>query len=101
MKSPDHRSPEQTDLIGPDAEWTRKAVLTVEEVAAVLRLGRSATYNAVRKGQIPSRRFGRRILVPVSALQAMLEPEGSRVAEPTAQNEQQSAVSWIGPTPVA
>jgi excisionase family DNA binding protein len=30
------------------------AVLTVEEAAALLRIGRSAAYQAVRRGEIPS-----------------------------------------------
>jgi excisionase family DNA binding protein len=49
-----------------------RAVLTVEEVASLLGLGRSAAYEAARRGQIPTRRLGRRIVVPVPALLAWL-----------------------------
>ena len=42
--------------------------LTVEETASVLGLGRTATYEAVRRGQLPSRRLGHRIIIPVPAL---------------------------------
>ena len=35
------------------------AVLTVEETAAVLRIGRSSAYDGVRRGDIPSIRVGR------------------------------------------
>jgi excisionase family DNA binding protein len=37
-------------------------------VAALLGLGRTATYEAARRGEIPSRRLGRRVVVPVPAL---------------------------------
>jgi len=45
-----------------------RITLTVEETASVLGLGRTATYEAVRRGQLPSRRLGRRIIIPVPAL---------------------------------
>ena len=38
--------------------------LTVPEAAAVLRLGLTATYEAITRGQIPSLRFGRKLRVP-------------------------------------
>lgn len=53
--------------------WTDCATLTVPEAANVLGIGRSAGYEAVRSGQIPSLRIGRRLLVPVSALRSLLE----------------------------
>lgn len=46
----------------------QRAVITVEEAARLLGLGRSAAYEAARRGQIPTRRLGRRVLVPVPAL---------------------------------
>ena len=57
-----------------------RTVLTVEEVASLLGLGRSATYEAARRGQIPTRRLGRRIVVPVPALLAWLGVAGSTTA---------------------
>ena len=50
-------------------------VLTVEETATVLRLSRGATYEAVRQGQIPSLRLGRRLLIPKAGLVALLRPQ--------------------------
>ncbi|MBW3591044.1 MAG: helix-turn-helix domain-containing protein [Actinobacteria bacterium] len=47
-------------------------VYTVEEVAELLRIGRSAAYEAVRRGQIPALRFGRRLRIPRSALDQLL-----------------------------
>lgn len=45
-----------------------RATITVEEMARVLNLGRSATYEATRRGELPTRRVGRRLVVPVPAL---------------------------------
>lgn len=56
----DHETDEQC--------WT----YTVEEVSVLLRIGRSAAYEAVRTGQIPSLRIGRRLLVPRAALEQLL-----------------------------
>ena len=36
---------------------------TVPEVAALVGISRSTAYECVRRGEIPSRRFGRRIVV--------------------------------------
>lgn len=53
-----------------------RATLTVEEAAEVIGLSRSLAYKAVRSGQIPSIRFGKRLLVPRIALQRMIEGAG-------------------------
>jgi excisionase family DNA binding protein len=45
-----------------------KATITIEQTAQVLRLGRTAAYDAARRGELPTRRLGRRLLVPVPAL---------------------------------
>lgn len=47
-------------------------VLTVEDVAALLKMSRSAAYEAINRGDLPSRRLGRRILVPVPLLREWL-----------------------------
>ncbi|MFQ5968122.1 MAG: helix-turn-helix domain-containing protein [Acidimicrobiia bacterium] len=43
-------------------------VLTVPEVAQVLRIGRNAAYQLVREGVIPHVRLGKTIRVPKAAL---------------------------------
>ena len=48
------------------------AVLTVEEAAVLLRIGRQSAYQAVRAGEIPTIRVGRRLLVPRARLERML-----------------------------
>lgn len=52
-----------------------RQLLTVEETAALLRIGRSATYEAARCGQIPSVRLGRRVLIPKRPLMRLLAGE--------------------------
>ncbi len=49
-----------------------KLTITVEEAATILGIGRSAAYEAARSGELPVRRIGRRLLVPVPALRAWL-----------------------------
>ena len=49
-----------------------RLTVTVEEAASLLSLGRTAAYEAARRGEIPTRRLGRRLLVPVAALLAWL-----------------------------
>ena len=53
--------------IGLD-EIEARLTLSVAEVASLLGLGRTAAYEAARRGEIPSRRLGRRVIIPVPAL---------------------------------
>jgi excisionase family DNA binding protein len=50
-------------------------VLTVPEVAKVLRISRNRAYEAVRTGAIPSVRLGRRVLVLKSEVRALFQKE--------------------------
>lgn len=52
---------------------SERLVLTVAEARQKLGLSKGSIYEAVRSGQIPSIRFGRRILIPVAALHRLLE----------------------------
>lgn len=47
-------------------------VLTVEEAAELLRISRGLAYEACHRGDLPSIRLGRRILVPKDELLARL-----------------------------
>lgn len=49
-------------------ELGAKATISVEQAAKVLGVGRTAAYEAARRGQFPTRRLGRRLVVPVPAL---------------------------------
>jgi len=50
-----------------------RATITIEQTAQLLGLGRTAAYDAARRGELPTRRLGGRLLVPVSALLTWLE----------------------------
>ena len=54
---------------------TEQHVMTVEEAAVILRISRNGAYEAVKRGEIPSIRIGRRILVPRIAFEKMLNGE--------------------------
>jgi excisionase family DNA binding protein len=64
-------------------------VYTVEEAAALLQIGRSAAYEAARRGELPTVRIGRSLRVPRHALEALLglenghDPAENRVAGKT------------------
>ncbi|HZO89784.1 MAG TPA: helix-turn-helix domain-containing protein [Chthonomonadaceae bacterium] len=58
-------------------------MLTVEEAAAVLRVGRNTVYEAIRSGEVPSLRIKRRILVPKSALLHLLGGHGRGSESPS------------------
>ena len=49
-----------------------RPLLRVEEVAAELGIGRTAAYEACRRGELPTLHFGRRIFVPTARLLKML-----------------------------
>ncbi|HEV2890302.1 MAG TPA: helix-turn-helix domain-containing protein [Frankiaceae bacterium] len=51
-------------------------ILTVEETARLLRVSRGLAFAAVRQGDIPSVRVGRRILIPKTQLLAWLADAG-------------------------
>lgn len=44
------------------------ATLTVEQTAPIVGLGRTAAYDAVKRGDIPARRVNGRVVIPVPAL---------------------------------
>jgi excisionase family DNA binding protein len=62
----------QSDPLSTDIS-TLPPVMTVPEVSAFLRLGRSVTYELLRRGVIPHIRLGKQIRVSRTALLAYLE----------------------------
>lgn len=64
---------------------TVRLTLTVEEAAGTLGISRAFAYEAVKRGEIPSIRIGRRVLVPRAALERLLTGRGAAAAasEPT------------------
>jgi excisionase family DNA binding protein len=47
----------------------------IEEAARILRIGRNQAYEAARRGEIPTIKIGKRLLVPCDALDRMLRGE--------------------------
>jgi excisionase family DNA binding protein len=58
--------------VGAVAPVEDRLTLTVEEAATLLGISRAFAYEAVNRGEIPSIRIGRRILVPKAALQRFI-----------------------------
>ena len=52
----------------PAASTLESDVLTVDQAAALLRVGRNAVYDAVNRGEIPHRRIGKTIRLSRTAL---------------------------------
>jgi excisionase family DNA binding protein len=62
-----------------------RLTLKVEEAAKLLGIGRNTAYEAVRTGEIPVVKFGRRLLVPREALNRLLAQEPSAACAVGAQ----------------
>jgi excisionase family DNA binding protein len=45
-----------------------RLTISVEETAQLLGIGRTAAYEAARRGELPTRRIGKRIVIPVALL---------------------------------
>jgi excisionase family DNA binding protein len=55
-----------------------RLTMTVTETADALGISRNTAYQLVRKGDIPSVRLGRRLVIPKTALNAWLERQADR-----------------------
>lgn len=55
-----------------DNDEDKSLTMGVDRAARLLGIGRDACYNAIRAGQLPSIRMGRKILVPKVALARLL-----------------------------
>lgn len=68
------------DMKGPGATKGRRGIslselpdiLTVEETIGVLRLGRNSVYEGIRRGEIPAIRIGRRLVIPKTGIERLL-----------------------------
>ena len=47
--------------------------LTIEEAGALLGISRALAYELVKRGELPSLRLGRRVVVPRKALEEFVE----------------------------
>lgn len=62
---------------------TKRETLTVLEAAQVLGIGRSRTYRALRSGELPARKLGKRWLIPRVALGRWLAEVTAKSLTPT------------------
>jgi excisionase family DNA binding protein len=59
-----------------EEDLVERQTLTVEEAARLLGISRTSAYEAVRRGELPVLRIGRRYVVPRVALERMLDQVG-------------------------
>jgi excisionase family DNA binding protein len=55
-----------------DSHRIEPLAVSVEEAAQLLGIGRSLAYEAARRGELRTVRLGRRLLVPVAAIEHLL-----------------------------
>lgn len=67
-----HPSPRSDHRVAIKLDLPKSATISVEEAGQLLGIGRSAAYEAVRRGEIPVLPIGRRYRVPVPRLLALL-----------------------------
>lgn len=54
-----------------------RQTMTVEEAAEVLGISRNLAYELVQRGELPSLRLGRRVVVPRAAMERLLGVEAN------------------------
>ncbi len=69
-----------------------RATHTVSEVAKILGVGRSTTYEAINRGEIPHLRLGNRIVIPRAGIESLLSGDASNDQSPSASDEELRAV---------
>ncbi len=57
-----------------------KLTVTIEETAVALGIGRNSAYAAAHTGEIPAIKVGKRLLVPLAALEKMLSAPDTKAA---------------------
>lgn len=66
----------------------RKSFYRISELAEILNLGRTATYQLVRSGKIPTIRIGRAIRIPVEALERWIAEQNGNTTGSTQEGHQ-------------
>lgn len=61
-------------------------VLTVTDVARLLKIGKNNAYDLIKKGDIPAIKLGRKIIVPKNSLIEFLLDEGNYMVLKRRQN---------------
>jgi excisionase family DNA binding protein len=60
---------------------TERKTTTLDHAAQVLGISRNSAYAAAKRGEIPTIRLGRLLLVPIAALDRLLNGGEPRVAQ--------------------
>jgi excisionase family DNA binding protein len=55
-----------------DAKWDGRTTFRVREAAEILSMTTWCCYEAIKQGQVPAIRIGKRVIVPRAALEQML-----------------------------
>ncbi len=63
--------------VAPPSDLEGRLTITVVEAARYYGIGKSAAYDAARRGEIPTLRLGSRLVVPVAAMLRQLGVEAS------------------------
>lgn len=74
-----------------------RPTLSVAETAELLGVSRWLVQQAVRDGSLPSRRIGRRILIPAARLDAWLQ--GDPLQDPSARRADEVPAAEASPAP--
>jgi excisionase family DNA binding protein len=72
-KKPEPRSPARRRATASPAGAVPRQALKLDEVGKRLGVSRGSVYAAAKRGEIPTIRIGRLLLVPVPALERMLD----------------------------
>jgi excisionase family DNA binding protein len=64
-----------------------RQTLTVQEAGNILGISRSTAYEAVRRGELPVIRIGRRLVIPRVAVERLLKQAGQPGTLPGPLNE--------------
>jgi excisionase family DNA binding protein len=59
-----------------ELDWQRRPTVPVDVAAELLGISRASAFRAVHRGQLPSIRLGRRIVIPTAGLRALLGING-------------------------
>jgi excisionase family DNA binding protein len=57
-----------------DERWDGRSTFSVEEAGEIVGLSRASAYNAAKSGELPTVRFGKRLIVPRGLLEELLCP---------------------------
>jgi excisionase family DNA binding protein len=71
-------NPEPERSEDQEPERLERQTYSVEEAGLILGLGRSSAYQAAARGELPTLKIGKRLLVGRKALERLLEGEAAR-----------------------